>query len=156
MKLFITSAWLAALTTIPVGAQWLNRPTPGIPRAPDGKPKLTAAAPRTADGKPDFNGVWTGPPQSPQPDSRDVLPWANELAEHRAEDFFKSRPLFQCRPSGPETFSQTTGMAVWRRMLQTPNLIAILNDDLTYRQIFMDGRALETAPFPIWMGYSVG
>jgi len=26
----------------------------------------------------------------------------------------------------------------------------------TYRQIFMDGRALETAPNPSWMGYSVG
>src|SRR2546422_11730720 len=28
--------------------------------------------------------------------------------------------------------------------------------DLTYRQIHMDGRALETDPNPTWMGYSVG
>jgi hypothetical protein len=41
-------------------------------------------------------------------------------------------------------------------MLQTPGLIAILNDDLTYRQIFMDGRALEENPNRTWMGYSVG
>src|SRR2546422_5513247 len=27
---------------------------------------------------------------------------------------------------------------------------------LTYRQIFMDGRPLETDPFPSWMGHSVG
>jgi hypothetical protein len=35
-------------------------------------------------------------------------------------------------------------------------MIVILNEDLTYRQIFMDGRALETNPDPSWMGYSVG
>ncbi len=35
-------------------------------------------------------------------------------------------------------------------------LIVILNPDLTYRQIFMDGRKLETSPNPAWMGYSVG
>jgi hypothetical protein len=39
-------------------AQWLNYPTPGIPRTPDGKPDLTAPAPRTAEGKPDLSGVW--------------------------------------------------------------------------------------------------
>jgi hypothetical protein len=42
----------------PVHAQWLNYPTPGIPRLPDGKPNLAAPAPRTADGKPDLTGVW--------------------------------------------------------------------------------------------------
>jgi len=31
-----------------------------------------------------------------------------------------------------------------------------LNEDLTYRQVFMDGRALETNPNPSWMGYAVG
>ncbi len=39
-------------------AQWLDFPTPGIPRTPDGKPNLSAPAPRTADGKPDLSGVW--------------------------------------------------------------------------------------------------
>jgi GNAT superfamily N-acetyltransferase len=32
----------------------------------------------------------------------------------------------------------------------------ILNDDLTYRVIHMDGRELEANPAPSWMGYSVG
>jgi hypothetical protein len=49
-------------------AQWLNYPTPGVPRTADGKPDRSAPAPRTADGKPDLSGIWeddTGkPPQS--------------------------------------------------------------------------------------------
>ena len=45
-------------TAIPLSAQWLNYPTPGIPRTPDGKPNLSAPAPRTPDGKPDFSGIW--------------------------------------------------------------------------------------------------
>jgi len=39
-------------------AQWLNYPTPGIPRLPNGKPDLAAKAPRTREGKPDLSGVW--------------------------------------------------------------------------------------------------
>jgi len=39
-------------------AQWLNYPTPGLPRTKEGQPILTAPMPRTADGKPDLSGVW--------------------------------------------------------------------------------------------------
>src|SRR5881296_429902 len=39
-------------------AQWIQLPTPGIPRTADGKPNLAAPAPRTRDGKPDFTGMW--------------------------------------------------------------------------------------------------
>jgi len=39
-------------------AQWLEYPTPGVPRTADGKPNLSAPAPRTADGKPDLSGMW--------------------------------------------------------------------------------------------------
>ncbi|MGB6941241.1 MAG: hypothetical protein WBE37_02440 [Bryobacteraceae bacterium] len=46
---------------VPLAAQWLNYPTPGIPRTPDGKPNLAAPAPRTADNKPDLSGIWRGP-----------------------------------------------------------------------------------------------
>src|SRR4051794_4032720 len=59
----ITQAVLAtvlglAISSELVHAQWLNYPTPGVPRLPDGKPNLAAAVPRTAEGKPDLTGVW--------------------------------------------------------------------------------------------------
>jgi hypothetical protein len=56
-----------------------------------------------------------------------------------------------CLPDGPA--SPVADMA---KFIQTPSLIAILHGDLTYRQVFMDGRTLETDPNPDWMGYSVG
>ena len=55
-------AWLVvvvcAVVSASTHAQWLNFPTPGIPRTHDGKPNLAAPAPRTAEGKPDLSGVW--------------------------------------------------------------------------------------------------
>src|SRR5215471_15414393 len=39
-------------------AHWLNYPTPGIPRLPDGKPNLSAPAPKGPDGKPYLHGLW--------------------------------------------------------------------------------------------------
>ncbi|MBZ5577672.1 MAG: hypothetical protein LAP40_14010 [Acidobacteriia bacterium] len=48
---------LAALTA-PLAAQWLDHPTPGVPRTKDGKPNLSAPAPRTREGRPDLSGVW--------------------------------------------------------------------------------------------------
>jgi hypothetical protein len=47
-----------ALASFLAGAQWLDLPTPGIPRTADGKPDLKAPVPRTAEGKPDLSGLW--------------------------------------------------------------------------------------------------
>lgn len=41
-----------------LSAQWLDYPSQGIPRTPDGKPNLSAPTPKTPDGKPDLSGVW--------------------------------------------------------------------------------------------------
>lgn len=140
----------------PLGAQWLGHPTPGLPRGADGKPNLTAPTPRTADGKPDLSGVWTFPGRGPDYTHADLQPWVEEAQRGHASSYFKARPMFRCLPSGPATYSQSTGGGVWKRIVQTPTLMVVLNDDLTYRQIFMDGRQLEDKPFPSWMGYSVG
>jgi hypothetical protein len=47
-----------AIITAGADAQWLNFPTPGIPRLRDGKPNLAAPTPRAPDGRPDLSGVW--------------------------------------------------------------------------------------------------
>jgi hypothetical protein len=49
---------LVMLATQIASAQWVNHPTPGTPRTPDGKPILTARTPRAPNGKPDLSGVW--------------------------------------------------------------------------------------------------
>lgn len=46
-----------ALAVTPLAAQWINHPTPGIPRTKDGKANLSAPAPRTRNGHPDFSGT---------------------------------------------------------------------------------------------------
>jgi hypothetical protein len=161
MKIFTAATILTALVT-PLAAQWVNHRTPGIPRTADGKPNLSAPAPRTSDGKPDLTGLWEMITDSAVGNilvrnagdlkPADVQPWARALLQKRAEDFGRDNPRYRCLPEGP---GYTTGIGM-KRFLQTPGMIAILNEDLTFRQIFMDGRALEAEPNPSWMGYSVG
>jgi len=157
MKTAVFATILFALTT-PLGAQWLKHPTPGIPRTADGKPNLTAPAPRTADGKPDLSGLWQRSSfkyeRNIAADLKpgEIQPWAETLVRQRAEDLHKDHMSVQCLPWGP-SYSASARKA---KIVQTPGLILMLDEDLTYRQIFMDGRALETDPNPSWMGYSVG
>src|SRR5437016_6359450 len=151
MRLFLAALTLV-VAAIPADAQWLDRKTPGIPRTADGKPNLTAPAPRGPDGKIDLTGVWNGPVPELLLDPANEKPSTNAIVRQRTAEYWKSRPSYQCLPSGPEA-DRSAG---WKRILQTPAAIAILNDDLTYRVIHMDGRQLEKDPAPSWQGYSVG
>jgi hypothetical protein len=157
--------WLIIASVIsgPLAAQWLNHPTPGIPRTADGKPNLAAPVPRTPDGKPDLSGVWTkispkyGRNIAADLKPGEIQPWAEALVKERTENLGRDYMNVLCVPLGPgySTGADSTGEEMVK-IVQTPALILILNPDLTYRQVYMDGRALETAPNPSWMGYSVG
>jgi hypothetical protein len=149
------------LAATSVSAQWLHYPTRGIPRLPDGKPNLAAPAPKTADGKPDLSGFWaiqympynTNIATDLKPE--DIQPWAAALTRERGENLGKDDPSsLQCLPFGPRINFATDANPL--KIVQTPSLIVILSEDLTYRQIFLDGRDLPSDPNPAFMGYSVG
>jgi hypothetical protein len=155
------SAWLFAVVLLggPADAQWPGPFPPSIPRSPDGKPDLFAPAPRTADGRPDLSGVWridagrgynTNIVADLEP--VEIHAWAEELFRRRAGDFVKDDPLLRCLPTGPRKLFH----ADFAKFVQASNVLVILYEDLTYRQIHLDGRALPEKPHPSWMGYSVG
>jgi len=145
-----------------VSAQWLNYPTPGIPRMPDGKPNLTAPAPRVADGKPDLSGVWNG--QGPGSYDRniardlktsDIQPWAEALYQQRVRDMGLNAPRANCLPD-PFVYYHVVDVA---RIVQAPGVIVMMYQGTTNgmsRTIFTDGRPLPAEPNPTWMGYSIG
>jgi hypothetical protein len=166
----------------PLSAQWLNYPTPGIPRLQDGKPNLTAPAPRTADGKPDLSGIWglacpvadnlngtvTGPnvfcgtEVSVPPeffnfgqsikDGLPYQPWAAEVVKKTRAAGRPDDPLSRCFPPG---MVRLEVFPLFRKMIQIPGLLVILNEhNASYRQIFTDGRPLPVDPNPSWNGYS--
>src|SRR5262245_47539944 len=139
---FLIVVMTAALST-PLAGQWLNQPTLGIPRTPDGKPNLSAPAPRTRDGKPDLSGLWNriSPKYSrniaADLKAGDVKPWAQTLVDERRENLGKGYMNTICVPFGPSyvTSADTTG-AEQMKIVQTPSLVIILNPDLSYRQIY--------------------
>jgi hypothetical protein len=154
-----------------VFAQWLDYPTPGVPRTPDGKPNMTAPAPRTADGKPDLSGMWGwDTPAKCGAHCNDLqIPWEfiNIAAGLKGRlpyqpgvaDLVKKRaaaqdqdPNVHCMPRGaPRIWTDD----YYKRIFQTPDRVIILTErNMQYRQIFTDGRPLPEDPNPTWNGYS--
>jgi len=141
-------------------AQWIKTPTAGIPRDANGKANLAAPAPRSADGHPDLSGLWQlgieiGYAANITADlaPRDIQPWAAALSRARLEEFGKDDPeITGCKPGGPRHITRG-GLT---KVIQTPTLIVMLFEDLSYRQIFLDGRDLPKDPNPTWIGYSIG
>lgn len=144
----------------PVAAQWINHPTPGIPRLPDGTPDLSAPAPKTADGRSDIAGLWRPPSGSVRDITRNLdgeLParsWAAALYAERQANNSQDDPTSRCVPGGVPR-SNLVGYPY--KILNTPGVVVILYEAVHhYRQIFTDGRLLPEDPNPNWMGYSVG
>jgi hypothetical protein len=158
-----------------LAAQWINYPTAGVPKNPDGSPNLSASAPRTKDGKPDLSGLWAPPRRAPVNESLEgqlnatgpfwdfgsvvpgglpYRPWAAEVRHRRFADHSKDNPDVECMPLG---ILQMNTHPFPRRFVQSPGYLAILHErDMEYRQIFTDGRPLPKDPQPSWNGYSTG
>ena len=158
-SLFICWPALALLAT-PLTAQWMNYPTPGLPRTKDGKPNLSAPAPKTPDGKPDLSGIWQAPSgkylTNLGADGVDIpmQPWAEKLYKERLANEGKDRPSGRCLPHSVTDFD---AHFMPKKIIQTPGVIALLFESYhSYRQIFTDGRPLPQEPDPGWFGYSVG
>jgi hypothetical protein len=147
---------------IALAAQWLQFPTPNVPRLPDGKPNLQAPAPRTGDGRPDLSGVWLPRGRYIQDLATDLKPgdvsfqpWAAEVYKHRQDTLSKDDPQGRCVLSGVPRASLVP--YPFKIVNTTNGMIVILYEALhAYRQIYMDGRKLPADPNPAWMGYSVG
>ncbi len=152
---FATLVLLALVA--PATAQWLDLRTPGVPRTADGSVNRSAPAPRKADGRPDLSGLWVPVDFSGSIlDSENIQQWAlDQIAEHTS-NFFINDPRFHCLPSGPGAYPAGVLYSGTRRIVQQPDIIVVLDSELNYRQIFLDGRELEENPFPTWTGYSVG
>ncbi len=151
---------ILASTFVPLSAQWLHYPTPGIPRTADGKPNLSAPAPKTRDGKPDLSGIWETSDMRHLADLAvdgvvvPLQPWAAALYKERRDNQGKGRPSERCLTHGVTDFD---ALATPRKIMQTPGVIVIMFEAYNhYRQILMDGRPLPKTTEPAYMGYSVG
>jgi hypothetical protein len=159
-RLYIAAAALAVLSA-PASAQWVNLPSKGIPRKPNGKPDLSAAAPRSADGHPDLSGIWEPSANKYvrdiaadlKPEDVPFQPWAKTLFEQRADgSHSREDPDANCLPQGVPKIDAAP--APWK-IVQTQGFIVVVYEAFNlWRQIFLDGRALAQDLNPTWMGYS--
>lgn len=184
---FVSASKICALIAVaissgPLHAQWLNYPTPGIPRARDGKPRLSAAAPRGPDGKPVLSGLWAnesapaglraqlipeatdGAGEEPlsqyfinifsdfRPGDEPLTPAAAAALRERV--FSRVSPVSHCLPEGMPLVEMAP--APYKIIQNSGITIMLYERDTTYRQIYTDGRKLPADPSPTWLGYSVG
>ena len=149
---------LAVVSSSPLHAQWFDWTFPLVPRTDDGKPDMAAPAPKTADGGVDVSGLWVPVNASGSLyDESRLRGWAKDAMAESKKNFYRDDPRLHCLPSGPGSYPAEAIAGGMRRIVQHPAIIAVLNEDMTHRQIYMDGRPLEAqTDLPSWMGYSVG
>src|SRR4029078_8917738 len=97
-----------------------------------------------------------------------IQPWATALSRQRPQGGGKKKKESKWGGDGAR---RRTRAAVHRasthtwptrtrggltKIIQTQAVIVFLFEDLSYRQIFLDGRRMPTDPNPTWMGYSIG
>jgi hypothetical protein len=123
--------------SLPLSAQWFDWTVPGIPRNADGTIDREAPLiPRTLDGHTDFSGLWSASNERGTLfDPLNYQPWARAVMAEQELNFFANDPRFSCLPDGPGAYP-----AQQQRIVQTTDFIAVLNSDMTYRQIHLDGR----------------
>ena len=159
------------LVSLRAAAQWTDYPLKNVPRLADGRPNLSAPAPKASDGRPDLSGVWwvratdangnSGQPRffinlaaDAKPGEATMLPWALAFVKEQVSTLGKNHPVSKCLPPGVP-LSYTAGAPF--KIVQTPDLVVMLYEySNSFRQVFMDGRALPRDPQPTWVGYSVG
>jgi hypothetical protein len=83
----------------------------------------------------------------------EIASWASDLVTARSDALGRDDQAVRCLPEGPR-FSHFPAFP--KKIVQTPGLMIVLAEDLTYRQIFTDGRPLPKDPSPSFTGYSVG
>jgi hypothetical protein len=177
---FIAIAVFVIGFAVDASAQWAKYSDPSLPRR-DGKIDLTAPAPKAADGKPDLSGVWT-PELDPnalppgvqtvesitgfvvpkyfvdittgmKPEDVVLLPPAATVMKQRAPDG-SDDPIAHCKPTGVPALS---AVPLPYKIVQTPKLVLILHEEnVDFRQIFLDSRRPVQDPQPTYMGYSTG
>ena len=174
MKLSVFTVILLALAESVVSSQWIHFKADGVPRLRSGEPDLNAPVPRAANGKPDLSGIWylalpgttalgqadyVAAPEffdigATLPGGLPYQPWAAALVRQRKANNGADDPIGVCRPSGA---IRLLTLPPPRKIVQLPALILILSErDVTYRQIFLDGRPRLNDPEPTWNGYSTG
>ena len=124
-----------------IAAIFENRPPP--PSGP---------TPHLANGKPDLSGMWLNEP--PDFSTIELLPWAEELTDERAESNSKDYPPSYCLPHGPAPLLE----GGFFKVLHHPTSLVMMfeSDTPGVRQVFLDDRGHPDAFGPSWLGHSIG